>query len=51
MIKVYFEYKGVSELVASFKSEELYLKCLRSLINEAKKSNSVLTESKENEKV
>ena len=48
MVKVYFETKdGViySELVATFKSDELYMLCLPSLVKEAKKHNMIVVES------
>lgn len=48
MIKVYFETKGgvtYSELVATFKSDELYMVCLPTLLKEAKKNGMIVTES------
>ncbi len=45
MIRVYFESKNHSELVATFESEELYMVCLPSLEEEAKKHRMIVTES------
>lgn len=47
MIKVYFESKGVlyAELVAVFQSDELYMKCLPALEEEAESRRMIVTES------
>ena len=47
MLKVYFESKAHAELVATFEEEELYIKCLPILEEEAKKQRMIVTESEE----
>lgn len=44
MIKVYFESKGHSELVATFEEEDIYMACLPSLEELAAKHRMVVTE-------
>jgi hypothetical protein len=45
MVTVYMESKNHSEIVATFQSEELYLKCLNELEKQAKKAGMIITES------
>lgn len=45
MVTVFFEYGAYTEIVATFKTEELYMACLKSLERYAKKNRAVLTES------
>lgn len=45
MIKVYFEYKGHAELVATFEDEDIYDVCRWVLAEEAEKAGMILTES------
>lgn len=47
MLKVYFESKTHAELVATFETEELYIKCLPILEEEARKTRMIVTESEE----
>ena len=51
MVKVYFETENgsISEWVASFDSEDLFIKCLPALEIEAKLSRMIVTESMEGE--
>lgn len=51
MVKVYFESGSHAELVAIFDSEELYIACLPTLEEEAKKNNMFVTESIEEETI
>ena len=44
-IKVYFESKSTSELIAIFQEEETYMACVPSLEKLAKKHRMILTES------
>lgn len=39
MVRVYFETAGYSELVAEFKSEEVYVACFPSLEKKAREQN------------
>ena len=50
MIKVYFESNNHAELVATFETEELYIKCLPSLEAAAQATNMIVTESIEESK-
>ena len=45
MVKVFFESKNHSELVATFVDEETYIKCLPVLEELAKESRMTVTES------
>lgn len=53
MVKVFFQTENgsYSEEIASFKDEDLYMKCKIALVLEAKKSNMILTESIEVDEV
>jgi len=44
-IKVYFESKSTSELIASFNNEKIYMVCVPALEKLAKDQRMVLTES------
>ncbi len=45
MIKVYFESKNHTEIVAIFQDEDLYIQCLPTLKKQAKKDRMIVTES------
>lgn len=47
MVTVYFENELYAEIVATFNTEELYIKCLPSLEEEASRLGVTLTESVE----
>jgi hypothetical protein len=47
MVTVYFENGLYAEIVATFNTEELYIKCLPSLEEEANRLGMTLTESVE----
>jgi hypothetical protein len=45
MIKVYYESNNHAELVATFETEETYMRCLPALEMEAKENRMIVTES------